>query len=179
MKKLLGVVIAAVLVAAVGGYAKAAPLGDGSLSIGETAGFSGGFKPAGGFFADVYEFTVEADDTRLAAQATDFNLLGLDTNFFTLNLYDVTNNKLLASDSSFGSGPADDVISIVFSGLETGVNYALAVLGIAGPKGALYGGVAQLTAVPVPAALPLLGAGLIALGIFARRRRRRLAAAQA
>ena len=178
MKKLLGVVFAAALFAGVGGIAQAAPLGDGTLSIGETATFSGQHA-AGTGFVDTYEFTIDNSPAQFGANATDFNFFGLDTNFFTLSLFDVDNNELLVSDSSFGSGAPNDVLSILFSGLETGVNYVLTVFGIAGPKGALYGGVAQLSAVPIPAALPLLGAGLLALGVFARRRRRRLAAAPA
>jgi len=176
MNKLLGIVFGAALFAAVGSQASAAQLGDGSLSIGESASFSAQHA-ANEAFVDTYNFTVD-EPGNFGAGAFDFNQFGLDTQFFTLSLFE-DGGPLLASQGVGGSGAPNTLLSILFSGLETGVNYVLTVFGLAGPNGALYGGVAQLSAVPIPAALPLLGAGLIALGVFARRRRRRLANAPA
>ena len=60
--------------------------------------------------------------------------------------------------------------SLQLSGVMPSGSYSLVVSG-AGTAGDLYGGTVNISAVPLPAALPMFGAGLVGLGALSRRRK--------
>ena len=81
--------------------------------------------------------------------------------------------KLYNSSAASYVAPAAGVpvtTSYTFAGLTTGSNYQFEISGLATSSIAAYIGSATVSAVPLPAALPLFAAALAALGFAMRRR---------
>lgn len=180
MRKFFGVALAAALVIGAGGGAKALQLGgDGILVVGETGSFSQLHSPES--FTDDWLFVVTTS-AAISSLVVDFNPLPplppFNITAFGLSLWEDD-----AVDVQVATGvvvEVDKKISLVYSSLSSIKNYYLRVTGTAEIPSGFYVGsytIGRATTgggggeVPIPAALPLLGAGLAALGIFARRRR--------
>jgi len=81
--------------------------------------------------------------------------------------------KLFNSTTASYVNPASGVpltTSTTFAGLQTGNNYQFEISGLATSSVSSYVGTATVSAVPLPAALPLFGAALAILGLAIRRK---------
>lgn len=155
--------------------AKAATYNLGTLSPGAIGigGFPQGlhFGFPGSTFTDHYVFSV-AVPSDLQAAAIAFNLpIIIGFSSFSASL--TAGGPVLATSTG-----TPGFFSLVFSNLAPSTVYSLDVTGKLGSLSIVgkYWGVMQLSAVPVPAALPLFASGLAAFGVFARRRRKQIAA---
>jgi hypothetical protein len=133
-------------------------------------------KVGDGAFSNTFTFT-SAIDSAIGAQVDNlplsltFNTLltdQLDITGLTVSLKDALGNILVGAASA---------TSLYYSNLLSGSGYTLIVSGTAtGADGGIYGlnyNVSSVSAVPIPAALPLFGAGLLALGAMAWGKKRR------
>ena len=133
-------------------------------------------KVGDGAFSNIFDFTT-AIDSSIGAQVDNLPLSltfngiltdQLDITGLTVTLEDSLGNLLVAADSTN---------SLFFGNLLSGQGYTLVVSGTAtGADGGIYGldyNVSNPSAVPIPAALPLFGAGLLALGAMAWGKKRR------
>ena len=155
MKKLLAAVFAAALVVCASSSAKATAFNIGTPLSGSYTTV-GVLAEAG---SNTYDFTVNASSSLAAFTLTLFTpISGLALTL--LNGIAVITPDSLSATSTF--------IQNAYSGLNTSGSYHLVV---SGDNAGTYFFGASVSPVPVPAALPLLGAGLVALGAFARRRR--------
>lgn len=126
-----------------------------------------------GAFVDTFTFT-STDNTAIGSQVDNlplsltFNNIVtdlLDITGLTVSLYDSLGNVLVAASSSN---------SLYYGNLLSGTGYTLVVTGTGtGEDGGIYGLSYNVSAVPIPAALPLFGAGLLALGAMAWSKKRR------
>lgn len=166
MKRLcVAMLLAVTLIAGTTMRANAVSLG--TLNPGDFKQIGG--DPGPGSFSDTFDFYVSS--TLVGAAATinvKLDLLNntfLDIEDFTLEFINLTTNQVL--DSADGL----DSLSVSYSPLLTGVQYAIRVSGDAvGTLGGAYGGALAVAAVPVPAALPLMLGALAGLGLIARRK---------
>ncbi len=155
--------------------AKAATYNLGTLAATSTTNIGGipqgvHFGLPGSSFTDSYTFTVAAP-ADLNAAAFSFNLpiiIGLSS--FTATLYE---DGIPVAGGVGGPGVIS-ALSLSYANLAATSAYHLDISGTLGSFSIAgkYWGVIQLSAVPVPAALPLFASGLAAFGVFARRRRR-------
>lgn len=122
-------------------------------------------------FNDAYLFTTPTASTISSFQS----VLPLDPVFgiadFVVQLFETDSLGAPVGSALAGGGP-----TLSYSNLQGGQSYGLFVSGSpTGTDGGAYAGVMHISAVPLPAALPLLGSGLVALGLFLRRRRQQTA----
>ena len=118
---------------------------------------------AQGSFTDYFRFSVGGASDTWAAVVTD-------------PTYQSISGLTLALDTYKGGTytPVADMAALtsdVGYRLASNTNYAFVVSGSAGEGGGSYVGGASVSAVPLPAALPMFGAALLGLGGLARRRK--------
>lgn len=120
-----------------------------------------------GVFTDTFNFSISTVSD-LAASATNHPL-----SFGSLNLMDISGFSMSIFDSSgLISGPAGSGISLAGLSLPAGSSYYAEVSGTAtGLSGGAYSVAMLALPVPVPAAVWLLGSGLIGLIGVARRKK--------
>ncbi len=80
-----------------------------------------------------------------------------------------TGSVVVSWDTATASGNFD--VATISAGLQSGVDYVLQVQGNVAVGGGNYTGSLDLTPTPLPANLPLLGAGLGLMALWGRRRR--------
>ena len=175
MKKLLllALSVATLFLASPNAIAASFTLGDGTLGPGDTGLF--GAAPKAGTISDTFDFvtTSAAEIGALAASIEIFRreISGLSVELYRGNPTDGSANDTLVS-GSVPLIPSGDLVVLAFSNLQAGLQYYFLVGGVAGPKGGIYLGLYHLSAVPLPAAVWLLGTALTVLVGFAGSRRR-------
>lgn len=120
-----------------------------------------------GIFTDTFNFSISTVSD-LAASATNHSLY-----FLSLSMLDISGFSMSIFDSSgLISGPTGSGISVTNFSLPAGSSYFAQVSGTAtGLSGGAYSIAMLASPVPVPAAVWLLGSGLIGLVGVARRKK--------
>ncbi|MBV8658813.1 MAG: hypothetical protein JO142_13395 [Burkholderiales bacterium] len=133
------------------------------LGVGKNKAFSG----------DVFTFTVAQNGEKLSV--SEAGLLSSVKNLSVQLVQD--NNGVLSAPLAAGTWTNTGQSStLTYSGLRTGVTYALVFAGTANKANVGYTATTHLTAVPIPAAVVLFGAGLVGLGAAGRSRAKKLQA---
>jgi hypothetical protein len=173
MKGLLKFLVAAAtgasaMVAMSAAHAATYPLGTVSPGIGQVVENVGT-----GPFTDQFTFTVNQD----SAVGGEVDNLPLDLTFhsFLQHVLNITGLSLSLVGPSGVLASAAGGSSLAYADLFTGVNYSLIASGTGtGSAGGTYAIAYNVSSVPVPPTLPLFGAGLLGLGVYAWGKRRAL-----
>jgi len=182
MRRILGT--AALLLLMGTGYANSAVVDNFGVNPNSAAGFfsndPNGGPNIGGLFNDFYEFTLSGSSFFTVASATNSYPGGSSTTDFITNFAAAVFQTVGipgGGDDILKYGPAFAAIgstsqALSGSGILGPGSYYLQIAGNAGTT-AGYGGNFAVSAVPVPAALPLFGTALAGLAALKYRRRRR------
>jgi hypothetical protein len=131
-----------------------------------------------GAFTDFLNFTTVGTGAGVGASIISFDVPTLPT-----PTYAATDLTLALFGGTFSNGSPPGGAALATSGTGNSVALAFAsplsgpftlrVTGTGtGQVGGAYGGAISVSAVPLPAALPLMGAGLLGLGLLVARRRK-------
>jgi MYXO-CTERM domain-containing protein len=125
------------------------------------------FFPSGSSFADIFNFSIAADQHTFLGSAGSFTPEG--TSAEATHVSNLTLSVFDASGSEVGSVTSSNGTTINLSGVLTEGTYSLKISGVA--DGSLGGGYQfSVSAAPEPAGWAMLLAGLVVVTFMARRR---------